>query len=224
MFENIAKQYVKMGDLDTGYLEYYKQSKYLGEQLESRDYQHEILVNIHTNQNSIIATARQMGKTLIVSKYIEWYSSMFENRNILIFGSGLHHVVSIQRQIEPISAHSKSVNKINLRNQTVINFLGQQKNMNLRGYRHNDLIWIDEPMTDLAMINELRYHNPTAKIIITGGSTREFIKFYNSVESSFQKTKITWDRLHRPANYIDIMKSFMSEDTFYSEIGLGYLI
>jgi hypothetical protein len=212
-----------MGDLDTGYLEYFKQSTYLGEQLESRDYQHEILINIHTNQNSIIATARQMGKTITVSKYIDWYSSIFENRNILILGSGSHHLSTIQNQLVPISANSKSVNKINLRNETKINFL-IQKSMNLYRCRHNDLIWIDEPMFDLATIDELRYHNPTAKIIITGGSTREFIKFYNSKESSFQKTKITWDRLHRPANYLEIMKSFMSEDTFYSEIGLGYLI
>jgi hypothetical protein len=225
MFENIVKKYVKMGDLDTGYLEYYQQSTYLGAQVESREYQHSILIDIHKNQNSMIASARQMGKTMIVTKYIEWYSSMFENRNILILGSGVFQISNLLKNTVPILAHSKTPNSIRLKNQTVINLCHQQKTMNLRGYKQNDLIWIDEPTTDLRILDELRYCNPSAKIIITGGSTPEFIKFYNSTESSsWYKLKITWDRLPRSSNYLDTMKSYMSEEAFYSEIGLGYLI
>lgn len=67
---------------------------------ELYDYQEEIINCIHNHKDSMILTARQMGKTTTVAIYLLWYAAFNEDKTILIASKDNSHAIDIQDRIK----------------------------------------------------------------------------------------------------------------------------
>jgi hypothetical protein len=64
------------------------------------DYQEEIINCIHNNKDSLILTARQMGKTTTIAMYLLWFSIFNFDKTVLIASKDNSHAIDIQDRIK----------------------------------------------------------------------------------------------------------------------------
>lgn len=225
MLEFEVQQLIDSGNPENGFLKYYTYDFNGNQALEQRDYQDEMLKTVHSNQVSIIATARQMGKTVIIKKYIEWYSSLFANsRSLILSGNGSRFsaqtLVNTINPIVPCEVRLQNSHVV-LQNQSVISVKFSSRDLLELRRNEFDIVWLDEPEHSDTFY-ALATNNPQTKIIVTGGSTRGFVNIYNHT-NNVTKLKYPWDAHTRSDSYLPGIRAYMSEELFNEEMELGHL-